>query len=375
MPDLDAAPQMSSDQKQATQQPPAIRTAGTDFERITVCARPFRATGPRIEHERLGDKHIIHNYGHGGSGWSLSWGSALLARDLAFAAADGALDIAVIGCGALGLTTARALQNAGARVTIYARDWPPHTRSSWATGSWTPDSRIALANDVDSTFARRWEAMTRASFAAFLPYTQQPQPPVAWTPRYVLSDDEPDPVRAAFVRQDTHRFFHLISGLDGLTPSLEALTPADNPWRTRFGWRAHSLTFQVFEYQQQLLDEFRAHGGQTQTRDFHASADLQTLPQRVIVHCTGLGARALFGDTNLTPVRGQIAWLAADDAIDYGILLDNLNVLGRHDGIVVQLSEQGHDTGWNDSNEAHDATEAAESLRQLRALEGRRRSL
>jgi hypothetical protein len=36
--------------------------------RVTVCLRPFRAVGPRIETERLGDKLIVHNYGHGGSG-------------------------------------------------------------------------------------------------------------------------------------------------------------------------------------------------------------------------------------------------------------------------------------------------------------------
>jgi D-amino-acid oxidase len=42
--------------------------------RITVCLRPFRATGPRQDVERVSDKVVVHNYGHGGSGWSLSWG-------------------------------------------------------------------------------------------------------------------------------------------------------------------------------------------------------------------------------------------------------------------------------------------------------------
>ena len=40
---------------------------------------PFRAQGPRIEAEQIGDTLVVHNYGHGGSGWSLSWGSANLA--------------------------------------------------------------------------------------------------------------------------------------------------------------------------------------------------------------------------------------------------------------------------------------------------------
>ena len=46
------------------------------LSRITVCTRPFRAAGPRIETETVGDKRLVHNYGHGGSGWSLSWGAA-----------------------------------------------------------------------------------------------------------------------------------------------------------------------------------------------------------------------------------------------------------------------------------------------------------
>src|ERR1700761_5225697 len=37
--------------------------------RITVCLRPFRAVGPRLDVERLGDKVVVHNYGHGGGGW------------------------------------------------------------------------------------------------------------------------------------------------------------------------------------------------------------------------------------------------------------------------------------------------------------------
>ena len=70
--------------------------------RVTVCLRPFRAAGPRLDVERVADKTVIHNYGHGGSGWSLSWGSSGIAVGKAMA--SGERDVAVIGCGALGLT-------------------------------------------------------------------------------------------------------------------------------------------------------------------------------------------------------------------------------------------------------------------------------
>ena len=42
-----------------------------------VGLRPFRKSGVRIEREKLRDGHtVIHNYGHGGSGFTLSWGCA-----------------------------------------------------------------------------------------------------------------------------------------------------------------------------------------------------------------------------------------------------------------------------------------------------------
>jgi D-amino-acid oxidase len=73
--------------------------AGTDrITRITVCTRPFRAQGPRLDTEQIGAKLVVHNYGHGGSGWSLSWGSSGVAVRKAMA--SGERDIAVIGCGA-----------------------------------------------------------------------------------------------------------------------------------------------------------------------------------------------------------------------------------------------------------------------------------
>ncbi|HEX7157387.1 MAG TPA: FAD-dependent oxidoreductase, partial [Edaphobacter sp.] len=138
--------------------------------RITVCTRPFRATGPRLDVERVGDKVVVHNYGHGGSGWSLSWGSADVVVRKALEAANGTREVAVVGCGAMGLTAAITAQRAGLKVTIYAKERPPYVRSARATGSWTPDSRIALTSDAAPEFAALWEKMARTSFAMYQSY-------------------------------------------------------------------------------------------------------------------------------------------------------------------------------------------------------------
>ena len=68
--------------------------------RITVCTRPFRPAGPRQDVERVGDKVVVHNYGHGGSGWSLSWGSADVVVRKVLAEGSAQRDVAVIGAGA-----------------------------------------------------------------------------------------------------------------------------------------------------------------------------------------------------------------------------------------------------------------------------------
>jgi len=52
-----------------------------------VGLRPFRKSGLRLEHERLHDgRTVIHNYGHGGAGFTLSWGCAREVLELATSA-------------------------------------------------------------------------------------------------------------------------------------------------------------------------------------------------------------------------------------------------------------------------------------------------
>jgi D-amino-acid oxidase len=54
---------------------------------LRVGLRPFRRAGVRVECER--SDIVVHNYGHGGSGVTLSWGSAQDAAHLAREAVTG----------------------------------------------------------------------------------------------------------------------------------------------------------------------------------------------------------------------------------------------------------------------------------------------
>jgi D-amino-acid oxidase len=345
---------------------PPIRAHIDRIFRITVCLRPFRAAGPRMDTEKMGDKLIVHNYGHGGSGWSLSWGAADVAvRKVAEA---GAKEVAVIGCGALGLTAAITAQRMGLRVTIYAKERPPFVRSSRATGSWTPDSRVALVSGAAPAFPAQWESMARTSFAMYQSYLGMPGNPIEWTDRYTLSDDLPDEQQG---NGERHEFAAYRGRITDLTPRGQEIPAGMHPFPVKRVRRNTSLTFNIADYSRQLMNDFFVAGGTIETREFHAPQDMATLPQPVIVNCTGYGARQLWSDESIIPVRGQIAWLIPQEGVNYGITYGNLNVLGRRDGIVVQPSPQGDETGWNDSNEQPDRAEAEAGVRDLLALYAR----
>jgi len=104
--------------------------------RTVAGLRPYRRSGFVVRREQLGDKALVHNYGHGGGGITLSWGSSKLATELGLQGHAG--PAAVIGGGIMGLSTARLVQEAGFPVTVYAGALPPDTTSNIAGGQFHP---------------------------------------------------------------------------------------------------------------------------------------------------------------------------------------------------------------------------------------------
>jgi len=306
---------------------------------ITVCLRPFRAQGPRLDAEQVGDTLVVHNYGHGGSGWSLSWGSGTIAVRKAMATSPA--EIAVVGCGALGLTAAILAQEAGARVTIYAKDLLADARSARATGSWTPDSRIALADAAGPKFGDLWEEMARISFKRYRRYLGLPGAPVEWADHYDLFDPsapsppEPPPTvkPLAFARYRER--------IRDITPGDELLPPGATPFPTAQVRRTSALQFNIADYGHTLMADFLAAGGRVERREFRELGELANLKQKVVINCPGYGARALCRDETVTPVRGQIAWLIPQPEVNYGLYYNGVSMLSRRDGIVVQARGGG----------------------------------
>ena len=70
-------------------------------------------------------------------------------------------------------------------------------------------------------------------------------------------------------------------------------------------------------------------------QEFHDTAEIATLSQPVVVNCTGLGSRALFSDTELIPIKGQLTFLLPQPEVNYIVLAGDLYMFPRRDGIVL----------------------------------------
>jgi glycine/D-amino acid oxidase-like deaminating enzyme len=302
---------------------------------LTVCTRPFRATGVRLESERLGRKTIVHNYGHGGSGWSLSWGSATLAvRQVLTTRVN---EIAVIGAGVIGLTSAIMAQRAGLKVRIYAKDRWPDTRSTFATGNWSPNSRYCTAEGATPEVAQRWEEMARISFRMYQNLLGLPGDPIEWRDGYYLADsfrsnhpsDEPE-------------YPGLEARIADLTPRGKLLDPGTHPFPTQIARRFTNMFFNLSAYSRMLMSDFLAAGGAFEAREFGKPDDIAKLREKTVIHCTGYGARALFGDESITPVRGQLMRLIPQPEVTYALQYeDKFFMAPRRDGILLQTTAPG----------------------------------
>jgi glycine/D-amino acid oxidase-like deaminating enzyme len=346
---------------------PRLRASPDRITAITVCTRPFRPQGPRIEVEQLDATTVVHNYGHGGSGWSLSWGSSALAVELALA--TGQREIAVVGCGALGITSALLLQRAGARVVIYAKDLPPNVRSSLATGVWSPDSRICLQPHATPAFKERWERMARQSYRTYQTLLGLPGTPVEFVDNYLVRDGMPGAREAAEADDGRPRFAGLQQErIPDLSTAGEEFAPGTHDLGDRTLRRHSMLMFNIAGYSRMLVTDFLVSGGQIEVAEFHSPADLTRLRQRTVINATGYGARALFDDRSVTPVRGQLARSIPQAEVGYGLVYRDVAFVPRRDGFVFQVFGENDYYGYGDDTAVPDRAEAEHAVNTIGGL-------
>jgi len=290
---------------------------------VWACGR-HRPSGFRVEREQVGDTVVVHNYGHGGGGITLSWGTAKLATDLSLKGHTGS--VAVLGCGVIGLTTARMAQDAGYAVTIYTKAMPPDTTSNIAGGQWYP----ATVYDDDKVTERFTDQFLAAAKYAYERYqiTTDPRYGVRWMRNYSISRTPISLKRGA----DRPR---IVSGLEPFLPERRLLKQEENPFRIGYASQYDGMIMEPPMLLNALITDFRIAGGKVVGRELKSTAEVQALKEKLVFNCTGLGAKALFDDKELVPVRGQLTFLLPQPEVTYATTFEDTYMFSRRDGVVL----------------------------------------
>ena len=304
--------------------------------REVVGLRPYRDEGFVVAAERIGEKLLIHNYGHGGAGITLSWGTASLAVALArdFQGARTSRPqggfrpamhrrFAVLGCGVSGLSTARILQRSfqdgPGTVTIYARDLPPDTTSNIAGGFWSP-TYLYDPQAASAKFVEQFRLACRISNRAFQ-LLVGPEYGVRWIDTLELNGDE-----ASLARE--------LPGGNDLYPEQKIYRDAARYFGFPYVRQYSTMLIEPSVYLNALLRDFYIAGGKLVVKEFRSREEIMRLPEPVIFNCTGLGSHALFDDQKLGPVRGQLEVLLPQPEIDY-CYLGSGYMFPRRDGGIL----------------------------------------
>lgn len=258
--------------------------------------RPCRHGGLRIEHEQLGAdagrKTVVHNYGHGGCGVSIAFGTAEEAARLVDEHIDPAEPVAVLGAGVIGLTTALRLLESGRRVRVIAEHLATDTVSSIAGAVWlptgiefgeTPERRAWFHGILN----RSVESLRDLDASFGVEPLQVFEP--AGAPEYP-------------------EFFD--NGTIKAPTLLDKLPIGENAGPGRV---FETLFMHTPILLQRLIDGVRSLGGVFEARRIGRLSELGDLAESGIVNCLAAGSRALFDDDAMYPARGMLVLLKPQD--------------------------------------------------------------
>jgi glycine/D-amino acid oxidase-like deaminating enzyme len=323
---------------------PRVNVDPSRVIRTVAGLRPWRAGGFVVRRDQLADKALVHNYGHGGSGITFSWGTARLATDLGLQDHRG--PIAVIGAGIIGLTTARLVQEAGFPVTIYTAALPPET-TSWVAGGQIMPSSLFREGAVTPEWYGQFDAALDYSIRRF-ELMLGDEYGVRSLPTYIETQDDEAPRYMARAAADWR---HLSLG--------------EHPFPLDRVVRYQTMYVETGRFLQQLTRDVLKAGGNIQVRKFATPGDVAALPERLVFNCTGLGARDLFGDNELIPIKGQLAILAPQPEVNYAFTGRAGYMFPRADGIILGGTFERNE--WSTVPGPQTVASIVESHRQLMA--------
>jgi D-amino-acid oxidase len=279
--------------------------------------RPMREDTYRLAPEIQDSRLIVHNYGHAGAGITMSWGCAIEVAQIISDAGHGAgEEIAVLGGGVIGLTAAVILAERGFNVTVLAKDYPPNTTSNVAGGQWAPAS---VQHNDKAQFERILKNAYDTHKARGSAYGVSPR-----------------------LNYATHKLpsFHDVPTTIVPAPTALAHLPFAKPNSPGFVYSTLLVEPPIFL--PKLISDLDQRNVQRHVKTFATMNDVLSNPsikQKIIVNCTGLGARVLCNDPKVYPVKGQVVMLPAQPRLEY-LFCSPGYLFPRQDAVVVGGTEE-----------------------------------
>jgi len=272
--------------------PPKL--VGAHLGERLLCYRPMRHGSPNMSVEQVGSQTVVHNYGHGGSGWTLAPGSASYVVDLAeaspqLAARSKSEPIIVVGAGVVGLFTAYELVQSGyTNVTVVAERFDGLT-SHVAAGLLAP---VSMDNDPEMQKVVDRIGIDAYRFFADVARGKHPE-----------FEGGAVVVPAYFERRSD-------SGLEPyvgvvMEPAKDVVLDFGNGTRREMVAYDDGIFIDTAVMMKDLHDWLRPRVKFEQRRVEHFS----DLPCSVVYDCAGLGSASLNDDSKMVSVQGHLVML------------------------------------------------------------------
>jgi len=272
--------------------PPRLDTAYLGEE--ILCYRPMRRGAPNMSVETVGSQIIAHNYGHGGSGWTLAPGTAKYVVDLVEDTEGGAIvskgePVTVVGAGVIGLFTAYELVQRGySNVTVMAERFEKITSDN-AGGLLAPVS-MDNAPEIQAII----DQIGIDAYRFFAAVAQGEQPDFAGGAKIVPSYFE--------TREE--------SGLEPyvgqvMQPAKDVVVDFGN------GTTRDMVVYDdgIFIDTALMMDELHSYLEARVTFVEQKVLNFADLPNNLVFDCAGLGSGALNGDAEVVSVQGHLIML------------------------------------------------------------------
>lgn len=222
-------------------------------------------------------------------------------------------NIAIIGAGISGMSTAFLLTRKNYRITIYAKAFSPNITSNRAAAFWFP---YHIRND------RRGIRWCQISYKYYKKLAEQKETGIGMRQLIKVlrkGVEEDEPIWVDFMPQGSYR----VMSENELAPDIAIGYEVQVPL----------IETQIFlPYLQQQLQQ----NGVTFVEREVKSFDEFTGDYDFVINCSALGSRELCNDGKIIPVRGQVGLLAPRNNLP--IYLDNekpLYIVPRKDAIIV----------------------------------------